>query len=187
MSCRSKSKPRKNVPKKYFLLNSVWLDAEADDFNHFHKLKRFGQLRYWVILLGWSCRIRLIWILNFQNLQGSPLRHGTPPHLSRFRWEIHPHPFPTLPDSRRSGAWAPSSPISLPSSKTISGAVCFRASATTCSSGAVCRPCRARHGYKQTPNISGCKILVQGENHLRHLLLQEPNIPANTSSKNNSL
>ena len=52
MSCRSKSKPRKNVPKKYFLLNSVWLDAEADDFNHFHKLKRFGQLRYWVILLN---------------------------------------------------------------------------------------------------------------------------------------
>ena len=129
-------KQKNTVPKKYVLLNSVWLDGEADDFKHFYKLKRFGQLRYWVIeyIPSESWTFKMFKIRRF----GTEL-HGT---SQGFGGKF----IPSLPASpglfRRSGASAPSAPISLPWSQSSSIAVCFMASATTCSSetGARQRP-----------------------------------------------
>ena len=179
MSCRSKTKPKKRTPcqRNNFCwtasgwtgkpmisnISTNWKDSDSSD-------------------TGWSYWIHPIWILNFQNFQDSPLRHRTPRHLPRFRWEIPPIPF-RLSRTQRSGALAPSSPIQLPERLSRSVAVCFMASATTCSSEAAprrCRGCAVRVELEmgitdKTQTVPRAKQWFKNWNHLRHLLLQEPN------------
>ena len=150
MSCRSKTKPKKRTPcpKKYFLLNSVWLDREVDDFKHFYKLKRFGQLRYWVILLNTS---HLNPELSKLSRFAAPAQNSTaPPKISVGNSS---HPFPRLPDSAQRCLATFVSDIVASEVKLLHRGVLhglhkhlqLRGSAPQVQK--VCRSCRARDGY----------------------------------------
>ena len=144
-----KTKEKNAVPKKYVLLNSVWLDGEAEDFKHFYKLKSFGQLRYWVILLNTS---HLNPELSKLSRFAAPAQNSTAP--LKVSVGNSSHPFPTLPDAAlpwplrlrprclraatpsRCASWPPPAPAA-PRQARDSAPQLQR----------VCRSCRARDGY----------------------------------------
>ena len=181
MSCRSKTKPKKRTPcqKNNFCwtasgwtgkpmisnISTNWKDSDSSD-------------------TGWSYWIHPIRILNFQNSQDSPLRHRTPRHLPRFRWEIHPIPSRvsrTLPAQRCLGAFG--SDIVAIEVKPLRRGVLhglrhhlqLRGSAPQVQR--VCRSYRARDGYNynKTQTFPRAKHWFKSWKHLSHLLLQEPN------------